>query len=397
MRNKLFFFLNLLIVSVTIAVVMLFAMRRENNFGIKAPEVHRNKTLSIWGVKFKDKTSNNYSRGVGVKFFNDHLSKLKSPELTTAFVHTSWQFLRQTETAMYNTRLVDPSFFLLHEFEFLEGKPISEKQFQEQENILVISRRVRDEFFGKENVVGEYFEYESQSYRIVGVVENVPRSCRNAYADFWTSRELSANRGQEFCGRYEVLLKASDNNNIREIKEEVKALLAKINGNFTKGEHLSIRGPEVLFENPNGYKGNLRVWGTIIKQFLMLMFVPVAGLISLNVVYIRERAEEMAIRKAFGATRFKLISQTLAENILQTFIGGLLGLSISMLIVCFAPNLALGTDTDYYASMTYLALNFRIFLIAFFVILFFGTVSGLTPALRNAKIHPANILKGGQK
>ncbi len=403
LRNKLFFFLNLLIVSVTIAVVMLFAMRLENDLGVKAPEVHFDKTLVMWHINFSTGKNSGCGSALNLSFFNDYLLKMKSPELISVFCKTSWTFLCQTETESYLGNMVDASYFLLHEFKFLDGKPILEEQFRMQEDVMVISRRMRDEFFENEKVVGDYLEYNGKNYRVVGVVENVPISCKYAYGEFWIPRSYTVDYKGEFCGRYTGLFKASNSKNVKQIKDEVKGIVDKINGNFTKGEHIETFGPELLFDqfhidfsDPKKYKGRLWIWSKITGQFLMLMFVPIIGLISLNLVYVQERAEEMAIRKTFGANRSMLIRQMLTENILQTFAGGLLGLGLSILVVHIAPNLAFGTHIEYYTNMLYVVFNFKVFLIAFLIVLLFGAISGFIPALRISSIEPATILKGGR-
>jgi ABC-type antimicrobial peptide transport system permease subunit len=45
-----------------------------------------------------------------------------------------------------------------------------------------------------------------------------------------------------------------------------------------------------------------------------------------------ERLSEMGVRKAYGATNQSLIGQVLTENLLLTFVGGLLGLMLAYAI-----------------------------------------------------------------
>ena len=58
-------------------------------------------------------------------------------------------------------------------------------------------------------------------------------------------------------------------------------------------------------------------WVSFILPFLLL---PSVNLMSLNITRIRERATEIAVRKAFGASRGALIKQLLIENIILTVI-----------------------------------------------------------------------------
>ena len=121
----------------------------------------------------------------------------------------------------------------------------------------------------------------------------------------------------------------------------------------------------------------------------LFMLLPTINLVNINVSRIRERASEIGIRKSFGASSMTLVGQFIVENIIITFIGGIISLILAIIVLSmingsgFIPHVQLG-------------LNFRIFTISFFVMMFFGLLSGVYPAFKMSRLKPVDALKGGQ-
>ena len=63
----------------------------------------------------------------------------------------------------------------------------------------------------------------------------------------------------------------------------------------------------------------------LVGAALMFMALPAINLVNLNVSRIMERASEIGVRKAFGASSRTLVVQFVVENLALTVIGGLIG------------------------------------------------------------------------
>ena len=55
------------------------------------------------------------------------------------------------------------------------------------------------------------------------------------------------------------------------------------------------------------------------------MLLPAVNLVNLNASRIMERASEIGVRKAFGASSRTLVGQFVVENVVLTLIGAALG------------------------------------------------------------------------
>jgi putative ABC transport system permease protein len=100
-----------------------------------------------------------------------------------------------------------------------------------------------------------------------------------------------------------------------------------------------------------------------------------------------ERATEIGVRKAFGATAGRLAGQFLVENVLLTLVGGALGLLLAVAVL----HLLNGSHLIPYA---HLGLNARVFGLGLGLTLLFGLLSGAYPAYKMSKLPANQALKG---
>ena len=125
-----------------------------------------------------------------------------------------------------------------------------------------------------------------------------------------------------------------------------------------------------------------------------LLFIPALNLSGMISSRMDSRVAELGIRKAYGATRRRLLEQVLCENLLLTLLGGLAGLLFSYLIVLTASDWILTLfdkniyDTSLSTSLTpEMLFNPAVFGCALAVCVVLNVVSALVPAL-GAMRHP---------
>jgi putative ABC transport system permease protein len=120
---------------------------------------------------------------------------------------------------------------------------------------------------------------------------------------------------------------------------------------------------------------------------VLFMTLPALNLANINLSRILERSPEIGVRKAFGASSRTLIAQFLVENVVLTTAGALLGLALAGAALAAINSSGLIP----YAQFT---LNWRVFGWALALALFFGVLSGVLPAWRMSRLHPAVALRG---
>ena len=121
---------------------------------------------------------------------------------------------------------------------------------------------------------------------------------------------------------------------------------------------------------------------------LGFMLLPTINLVNINLSRILDRASEIGVRRAFGASSRTLIGQFLIENLVLTLIGA-----------GDRPRARGRGAADLQRQRPDRARRscrstLRVFLYGLAIALFFGLLSGVYPAWRMSKLHPVQALRG---
>ena len=128
---------------------------------------------------------------------------------------------------------------------------------------------------------------------------------------------------------------------------------------------------------------------------LFLLLVPALNLMGVTQSAVQKRRQELAVRKAFGATYGVLIRQLLYENGVISLLGGLIGLLLSFLLLSACRNFLLPeADTVLQGDMLFRP---EVFLAALLFCLLLNLLSAGIPALRIARQPIVDSLNGEEQ
>jgi putative ABC transport system permease protein len=272
----------------------------------------------------------------------------------------------------------------------------------ETEPVAVISHAVwQKRFGGSPNVLGRRIGSEAQSYTIVGIA---PRAFTGIFApyrtDIWVPMRTRPRLAEMFENRSRRLVMIFGRLRRDETPGQASAELNGIETQLVAEHGASAELlPPIVAEPVRGIPnpGSRRLVG--LSASLLMVVVGVVLLIACvnvgNLLLVRGslRRRELAVRRALGATRFRLIRQLLTESFLLAIGGGAGGLLLAFWTTRILERVTPLVRSAFPLELD-LALDGRV--IGFATILSLATtlVCGLVPAWRGSQTSGVAGFKG---
>jgi putative ABC transport system permease protein len=397
-RRKFFTFISLFGISLTLVVLMVATAILDNFFSPRAPETRFDRTLTVYILEEAGPTGDRTGRP-GYAFLDKYVRGLPGAEAVSVFEHSfAAAIYHQGQKIQTHIKRTDGAYWQILDFEFLEGGPYTQADDDNANYVAVISADMRQKLFGGQPAVGKSIDMEGRRYKVVGVVPAVPRTRIAAFSEIWAPNSTTRNAEyrRERFGRHGAIVLARSKDDFAKLRsafaerlenyvfEDPKRFNKVVAGLDTPFEALA----RVLFQNKMETRRTAMLRTIFIVAALLFVTLPTMNLVSINLSRIMERASEIGVRKAFGASSRALVGQFVIENVVLTVIGGTIGFLLTV------AALALLNRANPVAHMIF-DLNFRIFLYGMLIAGAFGVISGAYPAWRMSRMHPVDALRGG--
>lgn len=396
-RRKFFTFVSLFGISLTLVVLMVAVALLDNAFSPRAPESRFDRVLGVYRLGLYGEKGG-LTGNPGYAFLDRYLRPLKTPEKVSIYSVTSPMVMyhegRKIETHLRRT---DGAYWQILDFDFLEGGPFTEADDRNANFVAVITDAMRDEIFGGAPAVGKTIEIDGQRLRVVGVVPAVSITRHVAFSQIWAP--LGTLKGEDqrrsMVGDFGGIALARSRDDFAEMRREFDQHLTGFVFDDPKSFNRVVAGLDTRFEMvARSLVGNqvedrvLILRSILIIAALLFVTLPTMNLVSINLSRIMERASEIGVRKAFGASSRTLIGQFVVENVVLTLIGGMIGFLLSIVVLSLLRRIELIPYAVFHVDL-------RIFLYGMLVALAFGILSGVYPAWRMSRMHPVVALRGG--
>ncbi|MCG3118124.1 MAG: hypothetical protein ALAOOOJD_00263 [bacterium] len=400
LRRKFFTFISLFAISFTLVVLMVATAMFDHAFGPLVPEIKTDRMLGIYTVRIENSEKGFARTGPSPYWFLDrYVRTLTSAEDVS--IYSMQRSVNAFKNGVKNSlflKRTDGQFWKIFDFEFIEGGPFTAQDEKEANMVAVINAATRQALFDGQPAVGKTMEVDGQSFRVIGVVENVPIFRVTSFADVWVPLSTAKSNAylRDQSGNFLAIILAKNSADVPKIKEELQGLLPTVEIPSPTEFNRVITAAETLFEAVGrGLFTQDRIAGDysaplfILLLVLMLLFMllPTINLININVSRIMERAAEIGVRKAFGASSWRLVGQFVVENLVLTLVGGAIAFAGALLILQMLTNSGL-------VQYAVFEMNYRIFFYGLAVAIVFGLFSGVYPAWKMSRLHPVEALRG---
>lgn len=287
-----------------------------------------------------------------------------------------------------------PEVVSIEPIKIVNGRFINERDIMEARKVVVIGLRVQEVLFAPgENPIGKYIETSGVSNMVVGVFDfdsyggDRRGRTETIYMPFTTMQRTfnMVNR----VGWYSVLL--GKNAQTEKIEVEIKKLLAARHDVHPDDRRaIGSWNSSKEFRSIVGLFTGIRIFLWIVG--LGTLLAGIIGVSNIMLIIVQERTKEIGIRKALGAPPASIISMILQEAFLITAVSGYAGL---------VAGVALTEGVSWYMKSAKMQIDYftdpeislGVALGAMFILILAGTLAGLYPALKAARIHPVEALR----
>jgi putative ABC transport system permease protein len=247
---------------------------------------------------------------------------------------------------------------------------------------------------GDRNIVGEQISLDGQRCTVVGVM---PQDFKFPHmwgrrADFWRplsfdQPDFKKERGNHWCW---VLGRLKPGISLQQAQAEMETVSGRLTQAYPESNRGVVAKVVSLREQlTRNVKPALVVLLAAVACLLLVACVNVTNLLLAKAV---AREREMAIRRAVGSGRVRLVRQLLTESILLFLVGGLAGLAVGNWALKFLLRAA---PAGYIPELIQVRLDLRVFAYALLIVFITGTLAGLVPALHASRTSLGAMLKEG--
>jgi len=286
---------------------------------------------------------------------------------------------KNTRTTVFGTSI---TYFAIRNVEIERGRVFSEGETDRMARVAVIGPTAAKNVFGENDPLDEMVKINGINFRIIGITK--------AKGEGWGSPDdriiipyttaMQQIFGIDYLRGIDV--QADAEAALDNVQAETRTLLRKQHRIQPDAEDdFEIHNMAEIRDNANQVTSTFKyLLGGIAAISLLVGGI---GIMNIMLVTVTERTREIGIRKAIGATEENILVQFLAESVIISGLGGMIGLGLGVGISNMIPRFTpMTTLVDWSSAFLAIAVAASI-----------GIFFGFYPAWRAARLDPIEALR----
>jgi putative ABC transport system permease protein len=290
---------------------------------------------------------------------------------------------RNTNTSIVGTT---PGFLTVRSFEIAQGRFLSDLDQRSNGLVVVLGETLAERLFDDQSPIGKQVRIQNITFEVVGLLKKKGSSLGLDYDDavmipITTLASRIVGRTSPYGIDVTFISISANNQAAMETAEFQITNLLRLRHGITGSDDFFIQSQDTLLGIANTITSALTLMLAAIAS--ISLFVGGIGIMNIMLVSVRERTQEIGLRKAIGATQKDILSQFLIEAVILSALGGLVGTGLGVsgifLIAAFSP---------FEAGVSVVAV-----LVAVGVSGSIGLFFGVVPARQAAQLDPIVALR----
>ena len=278
---------------------------------------------------------------------------------------------------------VEPDYAQVRNISPSAGSFITDSQVRSMGRVAVLGPTVAQDLFGEGNdPVGKTIRINRVNFKVIGVLQSKGSAGffnpdDTVFVPLTTMQKILV--GDDFLSTIAISVQSKDL--MPQVQEEaIAALIAK--------HRVDPQSPDFSIVSQADILGTLTQVTDTFTIFLaavagISLIVGGIGIMNMMLTTVTERTREIGLRKSIGAKKKDISMQFLAEAVMLTFLGGVIGVALGWTLSILVSSFA-GIATS---------VSFFTILLAFGVSAAIGIIFGYYPARRAASLNPIEALR----
>lgn len=248
---------------------------------------------------------------------------------------------RNTNSSVVGTT---EGFLTVRTFEVAQGRFLTDLDQRSNSLVAVLGSTLADTLFDQESALGKQIRIKGITFEVVGVLEKKGSNLGLDYDDavmipITTLASRIVGRTSPYGIDVGFISVSATSQEAMETAEFQITNLLRLRHGITDTDDFYISSQDTLLDIANTVTGALTLMLAAIAS--ISLFVGGIGIMNIMLVSVRERTQEIGLRKAIGASQKDILTQFLIESIILSAIGGIVGTGLGasgiFLIAAFSP------------------------------------------------------------
>ncbi len=362
--------------------------------------------LESFGTKviylFPGRTSQQAGGEKAGKFIRIRLADMEAIQTSVPLVKAVSPQVSATLRVSYGSRSqeftangVYPLIARMRQMAVSEGRWLDEADEHEHARVAVIGEEMKQRLFSERPALGELIRIGGMSFEVIGVLKHVVQDTdepdsRQVYIPFSTMAQL---HDTQYLSS--MVVEAESAGAHEQVVRQIRGRLGERLG-FRPTDRRAIFVWDVVntLDEIRVITGSLKVLLAFIGA--LTLTISGVGVMNIMLVSVTERTREIGTQKSLGARRRHILTQFLAEALLITFAGGLLGMGLAYGVTAVLGPLPLWSAI--YGEQAregdiVLRIAWPTLAASTAILTLVGLFAGLWPAIRASRLDPVEALR----